>query len=304
MYSSADILFLLALSPIHVGIGRSPGIVDLPIIRDNFGLPIIPGSSLKGALKSLCILSYEGEHTGERSICEQVFGPEPGSERENTWVSLVNILDAELLFYPARIVLSNNEVTYGYATSKYQLARLMDLIKDIDALNNCERLGDLYDALEEIYNDDNEEKSSSNISVNGLKINKYKIVKDDKIPGIIKNLFPEKTYEKLIQKIVVINDQEDFRAVVERGIIRQARIRLDRKKKTVIRGGLWTEEYISHAAVLYSPIIYREPHNHEYREPMQLVTNLLNDYKALFIGGKETIGKGLVRIIQASRTTS
>ncbi|MEB3860131.1 MAG: RAMP superfamily CRISPR-associated protein, partial [Desulfurococcales archaeon] len=41
------------LTPLHPGAGRSPGVVDLPIIRDSMNYPFIPGSELKGALKTL-----------------------------------------------------------------------------------------------------------------------------------------------------------------------------------------------------------------------------------------------------------
>ena len=46
-----------ALTHIHVGAGRSPGVVDLPVVRDPLGVFYIPGSSLKGSLKSTIALA-------------------------------------------------------------------------------------------------------------------------------------------------------------------------------------------------------------------------------------------------------
>ena len=52
----ALLLFVHALSPLHVGIGQGVGLIDLPIAREKAtGLPILPGSSLKGALRDLCV---------------------------------------------------------------------------------------------------------------------------------------------------------------------------------------------------------------------------------------------------------
>lgn len=45
---------LETLSPLHVGAGRSTDAIasDLPVLKDNYGYPVIPGSSLKGAIRS------------------------------------------------------------------------------------------------------------------------------------------------------------------------------------------------------------------------------------------------------------
>ena len=46
--------YLVADSPLRVGTGRVSAITgtELPVIRDAIGRPFIPGSSLKGALRS------------------------------------------------------------------------------------------------------------------------------------------------------------------------------------------------------------------------------------------------------------
>lgn len=40
-----------ALTPVHVGVGREDGAVDLPVARDGTGRPVIPGTSLAGVLR-------------------------------------------------------------------------------------------------------------------------------------------------------------------------------------------------------------------------------------------------------------
>jgi len=52
---TAQLTFVHALSPLHAGIGQGAGVIDLPIAREKAtGIPFLPGSSLKGALKALC----------------------------------------------------------------------------------------------------------------------------------------------------------------------------------------------------------------------------------------------------------
>lgn len=63
-----------AITPVHVGEGQTVGSVDLPIARERHtGLPTVPGTSLKGALRSRCRrLGAPPERVRE------VFGSEPG----------------------------------------------------------------------------------------------------------------------------------------------------------------------------------------------------------------------------------
>ena len=48
-----EVLFIYTLTPLHVGVGSTPEVVDLPIQREKHtGFPVIFGSSLKGAIRS------------------------------------------------------------------------------------------------------------------------------------------------------------------------------------------------------------------------------------------------------------
>ena len=51
---TSRLLYLFTRTPLHVGAGASVGAIDQPIVRERpTGLPIIPGSSLKGVLADL-----------------------------------------------------------------------------------------------------------------------------------------------------------------------------------------------------------------------------------------------------------
>ncbi|WP_156328029.1 RAMP superfamily CRISPR-associated protein [Pyrodictium delaneyi] len=100
-FDRMDPVLASALTPLHPGAGRAPGVVDLPVQRDPYGYPLIPASSIKGALKTQagqrrnCISG--GRVACSSSDCRAVcciFGPEPGEGDEGA--SAVSIID----FFP------------------------------------------------------------------------------------------------------------------------------------------------------------------------------------------------------------
>ena len=51
----AWLLLGYGVEPVHPGAGRSPGVVDLPVVRDEAGYPYVPRSEVRGALKHHCM---------------------------------------------------------------------------------------------------------------------------------------------------------------------------------------------------------------------------------------------------------
>lgn len=82
-----------AITPIHVGSGQDVGIVDLPVIRERTtDHPFLPGSGIRGALRSRC------ESTDPR-LTRRIFGNDEAGEISSGCVS---VLDAHLLLFPVR----------------------------------------------------------------------------------------------------------------------------------------------------------------------------------------------------------
>ena len=111
-YSAADLMLLTTITPVHAGIGRTGGTVDLPIQRDSWGLPCIWGSSIKGALRTA--------FRGGGSVSDDevlIFGP----EREDAWrhAGALNILDARLLLLPTPSLKGG----YVFATTDLMIER-------------------------------------------------------------------------------------------------------------------------------------------------------------------------------------
>src|SRR6266700_1636720 len=117
---TAQLTFVHALSPLHAGIGQGAGVIDLPIAREKAtGLPFLPGSSLKGALKALC----PDENTRKR-----IFGADPtGSDTSNDYASPIQFSDQRLLLLPVRSLAG----TFAWVTSPYILRRFVRDLRDI-----------------------------------------------------------------------------------------------------------------------------------------------------------------------------
>src|SRR5687767_10402752 len=89
--------FLLhALSPVHVGTGQAVDVIDLPIARmRSTGIPIVPGSSIKGVLRD------ETPNLDERER-SAVFGPDPEHENASDHAGALVVDDARLQVLPVR----------------------------------------------------------------------------------------------------------------------------------------------------------------------------------------------------------
>ena len=96
--------------------------------------------------------------------------------------------------------------------------------------------------------------------------------------------------------IAVVGDDLS-REVIDRSLLVQYRVRLNRETKTVAEGGLWSEEYVPQFTLFHSAVVCRDVGDKTADKGCELFNNLLGGNPAvLWVGGKETIGKGLVRI--------
>src|SRR5579864_5764877 len=91
---NARLTFVHALSPLHAGTGQGVGVIDLPIAREKAtGLPFLPGSSLKGALRARC----------DSKECVLVFGTATSEiDQDDNQPGLAQFSDQRLLLLPIR----------------------------------------------------------------------------------------------------------------------------------------------------------------------------------------------------------
>lgn len=297
-------MFLRAVTPLHAGIGRAGGVVDLPVQRDLYGYPVIYASSLKGALKSTCMKVNQGN----KSICKELFGSLPGEIP--TQPGKVAVLDVQPLLIPVRLLRG----VYGYITSPLLLKRFVDYAEIIEA--SSRELGELVEEIE-IESSRVLVKSYDSISIksrikNGDREKDYIVVNEeywlepetsrvdliDKLVGYLPGQLQQDLglrgggQREDLSRLLVVSDSDDVSLqIVEKSLLRLQRIRLKEDVKVVDEGALWSEEYVPRNTVFYTLILYSNTSSSQrFREYLGRTGGYL------ILGGDETIGRGLVKL--------
>lgn len=282
-----------AMSPLHAGTGQSVGAIDLPIARERpTGVPLIPGSSIKGALRA--------RSTGRDSQkTRDVFGPDTANASEHA--GSVQFSDAHLLLLPVRSVRG----TFAWVTSPYlirKLARIaceagFDLasLPEPPAADSCCVLGDtltievgtgrkvMFEDLDFVVDTAHEARLRAFAVALG------------------NVLFPETSTDwvewrtSLIERICLIHD-DMMSFLLDTATEVNAHVRLDNDTKTVAKGALWYQESLPAETVLAGIAVAAEVKAVNGRTA-QSAKDLL-DYVASLtdglvqLGGKATVGQG------------
>ncbi|RLF14813.1 MAG: type III-B CRISPR module RAMP protein Cmr4 [Thermoprotei archaeon] len=264
-YYDADLVLINALTNLHVGVGRSGGIVDLPVQRDELGYPCIYSSSIKGALKTTLLQAFTRlNHERAYTVVKALLGPEP--EEGETFESSIAILDAYLIAMPVRSL----KGVYAYVTAPILLDRFwerLELLKGVrgslNLLGKLERPplldigeeealcmgGNCKDLIVEELSDESVKRVVLGEHV--LKLTEPDVDEQEKFKPFFDILGLEKP-------LLMVNDNT-AKEIVERGLVRVTRVRLRRETKTVDTGGLWTEEYMPMRTRLHTLILYKRP---------------------------------------------
>jgi len=106
---------LHALSPLHAGTGHAADVIDLPIARMKAtGIPIVPGSSVKGVLRDARANIPADKRNNDNAWDDKVFatfGPDQNKADEHAGALVVG--DARLLALPVR----SFKGTFAWVTS-------------------------------------------------------------------------------------------------------------------------------------------------------------------------------------------
>jgi CRISPR-associated protein Cmr4 len=291
----AYILFLRALTPLHVGAGRGASVhVELSVQRDEFGFPTIWASSLKGALRA----NFD---RGSKCDKNTIFGPEPASPEVSEYSSATSFTDARLILIPGRLL----KGVWAYITSPYMLEQFRTLL---------EVRGEKADVLSVPGVGDSEALvSKPELILTGSDGRRYVVVNEARLEaredkGVVESLskvLPDKIANMVKDKGVIVVPDTVARDIVNRSMVIQYRVRLDPSTKTVVRGALWSEEYMPSNTVMASLVVCREPRRRRSEGEAcasatdvcsDLVSYFTNTRNTIYVGGKETIGKGLVEL--------
>jgi CRISPR-associated protein Cmr4 len=294
---TGGLLYLYALSTLHPGVGRGGEYVDLPVQRDEFGYPVIWGSSLKGSLRSYFTINFK-DHV------KHCFGAEPASDEVSEYPSSVTIHDARLLLLPARSL----KGVWLYTTSPHTLSYLelaAEAINIIICGEEVKKITAILDAVKKLKerapSTGSVLLSDSRYLVNGDKVfineNVYSAMQDNELSTLVRNILPD-DFHNLIQGVALVNN-DDMVHILRKSLLIQYRVRLSRERKTVERGALWSEEHIPQRSLFISCIICKPSLYKESRSDLKSakgVYNFIKNAHFINLGGKESIGHGLVKL--------
>ena len=283
-----QLFHLHALSALHIGIGQAIGVVDLPIMRARASnLPIVPGSALKGVLRDR-FASHDKQKT--------LFGPDEIKGEQSAHAGAVAFGDAQLLILPVRALAGVTAfVTCPFVLNQYR--------------RDLQRVG--IEALPEIPTPATEGGLVTSTNVNRMHGGKGVVLEDLDIQVqsgaeawaevIARHLYPKDGgWQKLFSERFIVVADDTFSFLSDTATEIRARIRINDEKGTVERGALWYEENLPAEAVLWGVLAFnpsRDGGKESAEGLAQTFTGHLGQEATVQIGGKATVGRGLVRVL-------
>jgi CRISPR-associated protein Cmr4 len=308
----SQLTFVHVLSPLHAGIGQGAGVIDLPIAREKAtDLPFLPGSSIKGALR-----------TSASETQKEIFGSDPADSAQMR-ASAVLFTDQRLLLLPVRSIAG----TFAWVTSPYVLQRFVrDLIElqgkdaalpipQIDAANTCIVTSESKLKLQQdkpqqkvnmVYLEDFDleviaDPPSTNPEDIDLEVPADPISSDldqwAQMLGLA--IFPsEDPWQTMLKERLCLVHDDLFHFMCQYSVEITTRIKLKEDTKTVDdqTGGLWHEEALPTETVL-TGIVVITPTKNSGKSDAEIV-DILKGFsgKMIQFGGKATVGRGMCRV--------
>ena len=289
--------FLHALSPLHAGVGTAADIVDLPIARmQATGIPIVPGSSIKGVLRDACSPGENGK-AEEKEKWLAAFGPE--QEEASRHAGAIVVGDARLLALPVR----SFKGTFAWVTSPLLLrlaARDMQAsMKDLPVIPQpdqnaalvADNPGILVKACGHIYLQDIDIPASTDSKTTDWAVTLARL------------LFPENEDEQqhFVSHFALVDD-EIMTFLWETATQVDTRVRIDPGTGVVAQGALWLEESLPPETVLIGLMAADRARRKfdklkNWGSPDDVMAYALGGEKILQFGGKATVGRGRCRIL-------
>lgn len=289
------LLMIHALSPIHCGTGQAVGGIDLPIAREKpTGIPLIPGSTIKGVLRA----SADSNDVLHRSA----FGPPTNLASEHA--GGIQISDANLVLLPVRSIRG----TFAWVTSPYMLQRFARDAREAGLAlqplpappkeNEALVTGDVLETNKKVIFEDFDFVARKDTDKHGKDLLKELAVQ---LAGWVFGKAPEGERDRnhMVDRVCVVHD-DVMSLLLQTCMEITTRIKLDEETKTVDGGALWTEEALPVESVL-SGLVVATPTSAKGAKPPEASTLL--DYlerqtaaSAIQLGGKASVGRGLCRL--------
>lgn len=288
MFKDKKIMFIIAESPLHPGSGSDTGIVDLPIQRERYtNYPKIESSSLKGSLR-------EYFYKIDKDKTNIVFGPEESGD----YAGCVAFTEAKILFFPVKSLRG----VFAWVTCPYVIERFKKDLKcskiDSNFLDNINISPLRVNTESKVLLDQNNQKKVTLEEFTFKEVTEDQDV--DELAEYFSDLFQDNYRQDKFKKSIVVLSDDDFEYFVTNSTEIITRTKINVYTGTVQTGALWTEEYLPENTIMYSLVMIGEPRgkNEDLKESSQVIEFLNKiDKEVIQIGGNQTIGKGLCKII-------
>lgn len=282
------ILFLHAITGLHLGSGTALGVVDLPVQRERHThWPVIPGSSLKGVLRD----SLRNQTDWQTVFA--LFGPETGNAAEHA--GALAFTDARILAFPVRSL----KGVFAWVTCPAVLERLArDLrVAGFDPgqsltvkVSKSDKMPDMMLCAE---------KSPILIDGKQALLEEFEFTREGGADKVAEWLSKHAALDgdaqtRLRTHLAVLHD-DDFTHFVTHATEVTARVGLDHDTRTVKTGALFWEEFLPPETLMYALVLAQKSRREAAPGTATEMLARLRETlpKTLQIGAGETIGKGL-----------
>lgn len=291
---------LHALSPLHAGTGQAVGVIDLPIVRmRSTGIPIVPGSSVKGVLRDAHKTDDRTLPEADRQALLAVFGPDTEGAAEHAGALVAG--DARLLALPVR----SFKGTFAWVSSPL----LLDLARrDLDgipgvpgALAAMSKRGAGVPAVEGEHGSLNVHRKGKDTTV-FLEDLDFSAVASAGVQAWATFLAPYVApagQTLLFARRFVVVDDESMTFLWETATQVDTRVRIAEGTRTVAQGALWTEESLPPETLMIG-LLAAEKARRPQGPPLDeaaVLRRALPAEKTLQFGGKATVGRGRCRMV-------
>ncbi len=279
-----------ALSALHAGTGQAVGAVDLPIAREKASnLPYLPGSSLKGVLRD--------EFTALKSAdIDGLFGPERILKNADAFAGALAVNDARLLLLPVRSMAG----VMAWITCPFVLRRYTEELRiaGIPSPNTLPEVSPGHGVIiqqgcvltigETLLLDDLDLDTTQSPAATDWAEHLRKML-----------FFKDSEAQKHFDSRFVILSDDDFSFLADTSTEVRARIRINDATGTVDNGALWYEENLPAESILWGMIGVGEDRStgKKTADALRLIFQYaFKDGRILQLGGKASVGRGLVRL--------
>lgn len=299
---------LHALTPLHAGTGQSVGVIDLPLARARATrAPLVPGSSIKGVLRSASKADTPGANgdgqgppeESERERARAVYGPDTESAADHA--GALAVTDARLFALPVRSFAG----TFAWVTSPLILrgaARDLgpsapDPVRLAGASRAAVAAKDRHRCVhgDQVFLEDLDLTVEVEPAVAGWA---------DLLARTLEQAAPN---QALIRQRFMVVDDETMTFLYETAMQIDTRIRIDGASRTVAQRALWTEESLPPESVLLGLLVAERSRRkvggrdgdgpRVAMEPEDVLEFALGRERILQFGGKATVGRGRCRML-------